>query len=174
LIQGAGGGVGTFAVQIAKHFKAEVTAVGSKVSVEQARSLGADFVIDYGKEDFTRSAKRYDLILAVNGNRSLRAYRRALTEKGVCVLVGGAMSQVLKFILFGWLFSFGKKKMRFLAAKSDPKDLTFLMELVSAGSIHPVIDRTYPLAATAEAMQYAGRGHAHGKIVITMDAQLEA
>lgn len=166
LICGAGGGVGTFAVQLAKHFGAEVTAVCGAKNVELVRSLGADHVIDYTKDDFAKSSKPYDIVLAVNGNRPLSAYKRVLASKGIYVMVGGALSQVIKSLLLGAFMSMGSKKMRFLMAKPDAKDLEFIIKLVEEGRINPVIDRRYQLHETAEAVRYLSQGHARGKVVI--------
>ncbi len=171
LICGAGGGVGTFAVQLAHYFGAEVTGVCGPKNTELVRSIGADHVIDYSQEDFTRTAARYDLILAVNGNNPLLTYRRLLASGGIFVLVGGALSQVLKTILFGALLSIGSRKMRFLAAKANQKDLELIIRLVAEGSIHPVIDRTYPLSEAPEAMRYLSQGHAHGKVVVAVEPE---
>jgi 2-desacetyl-2-hydroxyethyl bacteriochlorophyllide A dehydrogenase len=168
LICGAGGGVGTFAVQLAKYFGTEVTAVCSANNAELACSLGADYVIDYTKEDFAENGKHYDLVLAVNGNRPLSAYQRKLAPKGIYVLVGGALSQVVKTMVFGAFMSLGGKKMRFLAAKPDPKDLEFIIKLVEEGWVKPVIDRRYPLHQIAEAMRYLSQGHARGKVIISV------
>jgi NADPH:quinone reductase-like Zn-dependent oxidoreductase len=165
LICGAGGGVGTFAVQLAKQFGAEVTAVCGEQNVKLVQSIGADHVIDYNKNDFTKSGKCYNLVLAVNGNHSLSAYKRVLAPMGVYVMVGGALSQVMKSLLFGGFMSIGTRKMRFLAAKPNTKDLEFIIKL-DDGRIKPVIDRYYPLHETAEAMRYLSDGHAHGKVVI--------
>lgn len=169
LIVGSGGGVGTFAVQIAKYFDAEVTAVCGTKNVEQTVSLGADRVIDYTKEDFTKSSRRYDIIIAVNGNNPLSSYKRILNPGGIYVMVGGALSQIFKSLLFGWLMSFGSKKMCSLAAKSNQKDLEFVVKLAAEGSIKPVIDRRYSLDETANAMNYLSEGHARGKVVIHVD-----
>jgi NADPH:quinone reductase-like Zn-dependent oxidoreductase len=170
LINGASGGVGTFAVQIAKSFGAEVTAVCSTRNLDQARSLGADHVIDYTKEDFTQSGQQYDLILAANGYHSLSAYKRALTPKGIYVMAGGSMAQIFQAMLMGSLMSeTGGKKMGGVSAKRSQKDLVFLKELVEAGKVFPVIDRRYPLSEAAEALRYLGEGHARGKIVITVE-----
>ncbi len=168
LIVGSGGGVGTFAVQLARHFGAEVTAVCSTGNIEQSTSLGADFVIDYTKEDFTKKNKYYDLIIAINGNYPLLACRRILKKEGTYVMVGGTLSQISKTLLFGWLLSFGSKKIRSLSAKSDPQDLEFVAKLVAEGKIQPVIEKQYSLAETADAMRYLTEGHAKGKIVITV------
>jgi len=169
LIVGSGGGVGTFAVQIAKYFDAEVTAVCGTKNVAQTVSLGADRVIDYTKEDFTKSSRRYDIIIAVNGNNPLSSYKRILNPGGIYVMVGGALSQIFKSLLFGWLMSFGSKKMCSLAAKSNQKDLEFVVKLAAEGSIKPVIDRRYSLDETANAMNYLSEGHARGKVVIHVD-----
>jgi NADPH:quinone reductase-like Zn-dependent oxidoreductase len=170
LINGASGGVGTFAVQIATSFGAEVTAVCSTRNLEQSRSLGADHVIDYTKEDFTRSGQQYDLIFAANGYHSLSAYKRALTPKGKYVMAGGSKSQIFQAMLMGsWMSESGGKTMGGVSAKRSQEDLVFLKELVEAGKVVPVIDRRYPLRETAEALRYLGEGHARGKIVITME-----
>jgi NADPH:quinone reductase-like Zn-dependent oxidoreductase len=167
LIYGASGGVGTFAIQLAKYFGAEVSAVCSTRNLEIAGSLGADRVIDYATEDALAGVQHYDLILAVNGNRLLSVYKRALTSNGIFVLVGGALSQVIKSMLFGKLISTGGKKMRFLKAKPCAKDLEFIIRLVEEGKIKPVIDRQYCLEETAAAMRYISQGHARGKVIIS-------
>jgi NADPH:quinone reductase-like Zn-dependent oxidoreductase len=162
LINGASGGVGTFAVQIAKYLGAEVTAVCSTGNVDQARSLGADHVIDYTKEDFTQSGKRYDLVFAANGYHPLSAYKRALAPQGRYIMAGGKTTQIFQAMLFGSLLSERHgRKMGGVSAKANQKDLVFLKELLEAG-------KRYPLSETAEAMRYLGAGHARGKIVITM------
>jgi NADPH:quinone reductase-like Zn-dependent oxidoreductase len=169
LINGASGGVGTFAVQIARSFGAEVTAVCSTRNLDQARSLGADHVIDYTKEDFTQSGQQYDLILAVNGYHPLSAYQRALTPKGIYVMAGGSTAQIFQALLMGpWMSKTGGKKMGAVTAKPNQKDLVLLKELLEAGKVVPVIDRRYPLSETAEALRYLGAGHARGKVVITV------
>ena len=171
LIQGASGGVGTFAVQIARVFGAEVTAVCSTRNVDQVRSLGADHIIDYTKEDFTRNGLQYDLILAVNGYHPISAYQRALTPRGIYVVAGGKPAQLFQGMLLGpRLSKTGGKKISFLSAKVSKKDLVFLKELLETGKIIPVIDRSYPLSEAAEALRYLGTGHAKGKVVITMTA----
>ena len=169
LISGGGGGVGTFAIQLAKYFGAEVTAVCSTKNVEQSVSLGADYVIDYTREDFTKSKKCYDIILAVNGNRPLSAYRRILNPNGIYVMIGGALPQIFKSLLFGWLMSFGSKKMLSLATKANQKDLEFIVKMAEDGKIKPVIDRRYPLDKTADAIHYLSEGHASGKVVINVE-----
>jgi len=174
LINGASGGVGTFAVQIAKAFGAHVTAVCSTGNLEQARSLGADQVIDYTKEDFTRSGKRYDLILDVAASGPLSARRRVLEPSGILVGVGSADSRYgMTSLLAGLvetavLSRFGKQKMPFFLAKNSKEDLMVLTELIETGKIRPVIDRTYPLRETAEAIRYLETGHARAKVVITV------
>ena len=169
LINGASGGVGTFAIQVAKIFGAEVTAVCSTGKVEQARSLGADFVIDYTKEDFTRSDRRYDIIFAANGYHSLPAYRRALKPTGIYVMAGGTMRQIFAAMIMGrWYSEKGGRKLTGVSASRSQKDLAYLKELLESGKIVPAIDRRYPLRDAAEAIRYLGEGHARGKIVITM------
>ena len=168
LIVGSSGGVGTFAIQLARYFGAEVTAVCSTKNVEQTISLGADHIIDYSKEPITKKYGDFDLILAVNGNYPLITYRRVLNPGGICVMVGGTLSQIFKFMALGWLLSLGSRKFRFLAAKSNQKDLEFMAKLIADGNIKPVIERIYPLEKTAEAMNYLGEGHAKGKVVIKL------
>ena len=172
LINGASGGVGTYAVQIAKSFGAEVTAVCSTRNVDQARSIGANHVIDYTKEDFTRSGQQYDLIFAVNGYHSLLAYKRALTPKGIYVMAGGSKAQMFESMLGSWMSEKGGRKMRGVAAKRSQKDLNILKELLEEGKIVPVIDRRYPLSEAAEAIRYLGEGHARGKVVITVGGRV--
>ena len=169
LVNGASGGVGTFAVQIAKYFGAEVTAVCSTGKVDMARSLGADHVIDYTQEDFTRSGRQYDLILAVNGFHSIFDYRRALSPHGIYVMAGGNTAQLFQAPLLGPLISMaGSKKMGDLTWTPNQKDLLFLKELLESGKIKPVIDRRYPLSEVPEAIRYVETGHAKGKVVITV------
>jgi NADPH:quinone reductase-like Zn-dependent oxidoreductase len=167
LINGASGGVGTFAVQIAKSFGAEVTAVCSTRNLDMARSIGADQVIDYTKEDFTQKGQRYDLIFAANGYHPIFDYKRALSPKGIYVAIGGSMAQIFQPMLLGPLISLtGNKKMGTLSAKLSNKDLLFMKELLETGKVKPVIDRHYPLRDAAEALRYLGEGHARGKVVI--------
>ncbi len=166
LIVGSAGSVGPFAVQLAKYFGADVTGVCSSGNLNQTLSIGADYAIDYTKEDFLNSNKRYDLILGINGSYPLLAYRRALAPNGRFVMVGGSLSQIFKSLLFGWLLSSGSKKMRSLSAKPDIQDLEFLGSLLENGSIKPVIDRRYTLDKTAEAMHYLSQGHSTGKVII--------
>jgi NADPH:quinone reductase-like Zn-dependent oxidoreductase len=167
LIHGASGGVGTFAVQLAKALGAEVTAVCSTSKVDLVRSLGADGVIDYTREDFTKHGRRYDLILAVNGNRSLFDYRRALAPKGRYVVSGGSMTQIFQAMLLGPLLSRpGGQQLGNLLARPNQQDLAFVAGLLEAGRVAPVIDRCYPLEGVPEALRYLGAGHAVGKVVI--------
>lgn len=169
LITGASGGVGTFAVQIAKSFGADVTAVCSTGKMDMVRSLGADQVIDYTRENFTDNGQRYDLILAVNGYYPISAFKRALAPNGVYVMVGGSAAQMFQALLIGPWMSTGDRKMGHLTAKSNQRDLLTLKEYLEAGQITPVIDRCYPISETAEALRYLGEGHARGKIVITVE-----
>jgi NADPH:quinone reductase-like Zn-dependent oxidoreductase len=169
LIDGASGGVGTFAIQIAKSFGAEVTAVCSTSKVDTARAIGADHVIDYTREDFTRGAPRYDLILGANAYHSLFAYRRALGEDGVYVMAGGRATlsaMLLEPLLSMILSAMGRKKLRGFIAKLNKPDLMLLKGLLEEGKVAPVIDRSYPLSNMAEAVRYLEEGHARGKVVI--------
>jgi NADPH:quinone reductase-like Zn-dependent oxidoreductase len=161
--------VGTFAVQIAKAFGAEVTAVCSTRNVEQARTLGADQVIDYTKENFTQSGRQYDLIFAANGYHSLAAYKRALTPRGIYVMAGGKPAQLFEgMLLANWLSEKDGRKLGGVAAKIDQNDLYTLKELLEAGKIVPAIDKRYPLNEVPEALRYLGTNHARGKIVINV------
>lgn len=169
LIYGASGGVGTFAVQIAKCFGADVTAVCSTAKMELARSLGADHVLDYTQEDFTQSGARYDLILAANGDRSIFDYKRALNEGGIYVMVGGKAGQLFQALLLGpWISMLGSKKMRAVTSKPNQEDLLFLKGLIESGKVRPVIDRRFPLSEVANAVRYIEAGHATGKVVISV------
>ncbi len=169
LINGAGGGVGTFAVQIAKSFGAEVTAVCGTRNLDTARSIGADHVIDYTREDFTKNGQRYDLIFAVNGYHSIFDYRRALSPNGIYVMAGGSLAQLFHGFLLGPQLSKTEgKKMGSFMANINQKDLTFMIELIEAGKVKPVIAKCYPLCDAAEAFRYLGEGHAQGKVVITV------
>ena len=169
LIYGASGGVGTFAVQIAKAIEAEVTAVCSTGNIDTARLLGADHVMDYTCEDFTRNGQSYDLILAANGYHSIFKYRRVLTPTGRYVMAGGTMGQIFQAVLLGRLLSKdnGKKLVSF-TAKPNRKDLLFIKELIEAGKVTPVIDKCYPFSEICEALRYLGEGHAKGKVVLTV------
>lgn len=169
LITGAAGGVGTFAVQLARAFGAEVTGVCSTKKVDMVRALGANHVIDYTQEDFTRNGQQYDLILDAAAYRSLAAYRRALAPAGRYVMIGGATAHMFQAMLLGPLISLvGKQKMGNMLANPNQADLVVLTELLEAGKITPIIDRHYPLAEVAEAIRYLEAGHARGKVVITM------
>lgn len=171
LIDGASGGVGTFAVQIAKAFGAEVTAVCSTRNLDMARSIGADHVIDYTREDFTKNEQRYDLILAVNGYHPILNYRRALSPNGICVVAGGSMSQIFQSMLLGPLVSrIGSKKIGFQGiATTSKEDLLVIKELLEAGKVVTVIDKRYPLRKVAEAIRYLIEEHAQGKVIITVE-----
>ena len=171
LIVGSSGGVGTFAIQLSKYFEAEVTGVCSSKNVQQTLSLGADYVIDYTKENFMKRGKHYNIILGINGNYPLLAYKKILTSNGTYVMVGGSLSQILKSLLFGWMLSFGSKKMKSLAAKANKTDLELLATLLEKGKIKPVIDRRYSLDKAADAMNYLKQGHSTGKVVINIEAK---
>jgi NADPH:quinone reductase-like Zn-dependent oxidoreductase len=170
LIHGASGGVGSYALQLAKSFGAEVTAVCSTRNLDMARSIGADHVIDYTKEDFTQTGQQYDLILAANGDRSISEYRRALSPKGTYVQTGGSMRQMTQAMLQGpWISRTGSQKMGNMGvAKPNQNDLVIMKGLLEAGKVKPVIDRCYPLSETADALRYFEEGHAQGKVVITV------
>ena len=173
LIYGASGGVGTFAIQVAKSFGAEVTAVCSTRNVSIARSNGADHVIDYTQADFLEAGKLYDLIFVANGNLSVFKFKQALKPNGICVLAGGGGTSIIQ-LLVGmfqgwWILRTENKKIGSFLAKISQKDIEFMRELLASGKVKPVIDRRYPLSDTAEALRYIGEGHAQGKIVITME-----
>ncbi len=170
LINGAGGGVGTFAIQIAKMYGAQVTAVDHLAKLEMLRSLGADHVIDYTQEDFTQNNQQYDLILDVMVRHSSGDYRRVLGDAGKLVMIGGNIPRVFRIALGQSLNPFrGRKKLGILAHQPDRQDLEALMELMVAGKVKPVIDRIYPLSQVPEAVQYIGDGHAKGKLIISLD-----
>jgi NADPH:quinone reductase-like Zn-dependent oxidoreductase len=172
LVNGASGGVGTFAVQIAKALGAEVTAVCSTRNVDQARSLGADHVIDYVSHDFTKGSRRYDLMLDIAGSKSWRQCSRVLTSDGRLVIVGGEGNPLigpLGHIAATWLAALlGKRKATFFVANLNRADLEFLGELLDSGQVKPVIEKRYELAEVPEALRYMGEGHARGKLVITV------
>jgi len=172
LINGASGGVGTFAVQIAKAFGAEVTAVCSTKNVECARSLGADQVVDYTKEDFTRSGGQYDLLLDIVGSRSWFSYKRVLMPNATVVIVGGPRTPLigpLSHVIKMRLASLGaSQKVVFFVAQFTREDMIVLKNLLESGKVKPFVERTYPLNETAEAMRHLGTGHAQGKLVLTM------
>jgi len=168
LVHGAGGGVGTFAVQIAKSLGTEVTAVCGPRNVQVVRSAGADHVIDYTREDFTKSGQRYDLIIAANGYRSIFEYRRVLKSNGIYVVVGGDLTQMIQALVLGPFLSRSGKKMTGMMTRPNHDDLVFLKELIEAGQFVPVIDRCYPLAKAAEAHRYVLEGHVRGKVILTI------
>lgn len=168
LIHGAAGGVGTFAVQIAKAFGAEVTGVCSMRNAEMIRAIGADQVLDYTREDFAGSGQKFDLILAVNGDRSIRDYRRALTPAGQYVMCGGSNRQLLDALFLGPLLSFGGQKLGNVLAKPSQSDLLVLKELVEARKVQPVIERCYQLSEVPEAIRHLETGHASGKLVVAI------
>lgn len=166
LINGASGGVGTFAVQIAKTFGTEVTAVCSTRNVDAVRALGADHVLDYTKDDFAATGQRYDVILAANGDRSIWDYKRALSADGAYVMTGGSNRQLTDALMFGPLLSVGHQKLRNVLVKPSQADLLFLKELCEAGKVRPVIDRRFALHETPDAIEYVEDGHARGKVVV--------
>jgi NADPH:quinone reductase-like Zn-dependent oxidoreductase len=169
LINGASGGVGTFAVQIAKSFGAEVTAVCSSRNVNNARVIGADHAIDYTRDDFTKRTQRYDLILGVNGSKSISAYKRTLHPNGIFVHVGGSGSQMFQTMFLGpWISLTGSRKMSSFLQRQNQKDLVFMKELLESGKVKPVIDRSYKLSEVPEAFRYFEEGHAQGKVVISV------
>jgi len=169
LINGASGGVGTFAVQIAKAVGAEVTAVCSTRNLEMAHSLGADHVIDYKVEDFTQNGQQYDLILAVNGYHPISDYLHALKPEGTYVVVGGSMAQVFQAARYGKRISrTGSQKIVVLSLVQNQKDLILLKEFLESGKIIPVIDKCYPLSKVADALWYFEKEHAQGKVVINV------
>ena len=169
LINGAGGGAGTFAVQLAKLYGAEVTAVDNIGKLDFMRSLGADHVIDHTREDFTENGKQYDLILDVVAHRSVFAYKRALRPNGSYFFVGGSVATIFQILLLGpWIRRTTGKKIRILAVQPNTEDVDFMKELSEAGKVTPVIDRTYPLSEVPDAIGYVGEGHAKGKVVISV------
>lgn len=172
LVNGASGGVGTFAIQIAKAFGAEVTAVCSTKNVKHARSFGADHVIDYTKEDFTRNGQKYDLLFNVNGSRSWSAYKRVLKPDATFVLVGGPRTPLigpLSLLIRTRIGMLGaSQKFAFFIAKFNREDMLILKDLLETGKLKPFVEQTYPVPKIAEAMRHLGKGHAQGKIVVTM------
>ena len=175
LINGASGGIGLFAVQIAKSLGAEVTGVCSTTKMDMVHRIGADRVIDYTKEDFTRSAQRYDLILDMVGNRSLSQLRHALTPRGTLVLVGGeggdrwigALSRSMRALVVS---PFVSHRLRPVLGAANTHDLEFLKELIEAGKVRPVVDRMFPLSEASNAIRYLNEGHARGRVVIAVRA----
>jgi NADPH:quinone reductase-like Zn-dependent oxidoreductase len=179
LINGAAGGVGTFAVQIAKALGADVTGVCSTRNVDLVRSIGADHVVDYTVDDFTRNGRQYDLILNVAGNRTVPEVRRALAPRGTLVLVGGGVGReenggdgmlgVLALTIKTRLFSrFVRQRVLMIMARIRKDDLVFLTQLIEAGKVTPVIDRSYPLTDAADAIRYLEAGHARGKVIVVI------
>jgi NADPH:quinone reductase-like Zn-dependent oxidoreductase len=177
LINGAAGGVGTFAVQIAKSFGADVTGVCSTRNVEMVRSIGADQVVDYTQEDFTKSARRYDVVLDCVGNHSFSECRRVMNPRGIYVGAGGTsdnwmivpLTRAIKALVLSWFVS---QKQVMVLAKPSKEDLTFMGELMAIGKVTPVIDKRYGLSEVREAVRYLEAGHARGKVVITVDRPL--
>src|SRR4051812_29639054 len=168
LIHGASGGVGTFAVQIAKTFGAEVTAVCSTRNVDVVRSIGADHVLDYTKDDSATQGQRYDSIFAANGDRSIWEYRRVLTADGCYAMTGGSNRQLTEALLFGPLLSMGRQQFGNVLVKPNPADLLVLKELCETGKVRPVIDRRFALSEVPAALRYVEDGHARGKVVVTV------
>jgi NADPH:quinone reductase-like Zn-dependent oxidoreductase len=171
LINGAGGGMGSFAVQIAKYFGAEVTAVDNSEKLDMLRSIGADHVIDYTQQDFTKSGKKYDMILDLQAHHSIFDYKRCLNPKGIYKIVGGSGKAILQFLFLGPFISlFGNKKMSIAVWRPNKKeDMDFILELIETGKVVPVIDKRYPLSKVPEAFKYFEEGHHKGKVVINME-----
>ena len=165
LINGASGGVGTFAVQIAKSFEAEVTGVCSTTKMDLVRSIGADHVIDYTQEDVTKNRQQYDLIFDIAAYRSVSKYKRILSSGGIYVLAGGSIARMIQLM---FMSKIGAKNMSVMVANVNQKDLLFIKELLEAGKVKSIIDKRYPLSETAEALRYLEEGHARGKVVITV------
>lgn len=171
LLNGAGGGVGTFALQIAKQYQVEITAVDRSQKLEKLHALGAHYVIDYTKEDFTNNGKHYDLILDVQTNRSVFKYLRALSPHGVYVTVGGSMARLFQvFTLGSWISKLGSRKIRIVALKPN-KDLGYMNTLFEKGIVKPVIDSIYRLEDLPDAMRHFGQGNHQGKVVITINQE---
>jgi len=165
LINGASGGVGTYAVQIAKSFEAEVTGVCSTTKIDLVRSIGADHVIDYTQEDVTKNRQQYDLIFDIAAYRSILKYKRILSPNGIYVMAGGSMARIFQLMFISMT---GVKNMRLMVANVNQKDLLFIKELLEVGKLKSIIDKRYPLNETAEALRYLEEGHARGKVVITV------
>lgn len=165
LINGASGGVGSFAVQIAKSFDTEVTGVCSTSKMDFVRSIGADHVIDYTREDITKNSQQYDLIFDLAAHRSISAYKQILSPGGIYVLAGGSMSRIFQLMFKSMT---GVKNMGLMVANINQNDLLFILELFKAGKVKSIIDKSYPLNQTAEALRYLQEGHARGKVVITV------
>lgn len=170
LINGASGGVGTFAVQIAKSFGADVTGVCSTRNLEILQSIGADHAIDYTKEDFTKKFQSYDLIVGVNGHHPISAYKRVLKPNGIFVHVGGSEAQMFQTLMLGpWISKTSNKKMGGFLHRPDQQDLLYLKELLETEKVKPVIDRVFRLSEIPDAFRYFEKGHAQGKVVITIN-----
>jgi NADPH:quinone reductase-like Zn-dependent oxidoreductase len=167
LINGAGGGVGTFAVQIAKSFGTEVTGVDRAEKLDMLLSIGADHVIDHAKEDFTRMGQEYDLIIDVVSHRSVFDYKRALAPRGICVLIGGSGSAIIKSLLLG-SWAIGSRKVTLLLYKPNPLDLVLIDEMIEAGKVAPIIDKRFALSEVAAAFRYFAEGNTKGKVVVTV------
>jgi NADPH:quinone reductase-like Zn-dependent oxidoreductase len=165
LINGAGGGVGTLGIQMAKAYGATVTAVDSALKLDKLRSIGADFVIDFTKEDFTKNGEQYDVIIDVVSNRSLFDYKESLTQQGIFIMLGGTMSSIFQAVLFGSMIT-GKKKFGLLPYKPN-KDLDVMAQLRLEKKVVPVIDKSFPLIDIAEAFRHFGSGNFVGKVIIT-------
>ena len=165
MINGASGGVGTFSVQIAKSFEAEVTGVCSTTKMDLVRSIGADHVIDYTQEDVTKNRQQYDLIFDIAAYRSVSKYKRILSSGGIYVLAGGSIARMIQLM---FMSKIGAKNMSVMVANVNQKDLLFIKELLEAGKVKSIIDKRYPLSETAEALRYLEEGHARGKVVITV------
>jgi len=169
LINGAGGGAGTFALQLAKLHGAEVTAVDNTGKMDFLRSLGADHAIDYTRQDFTRTGEQYDRILDVVAHRSVFAYQRALALSGTYFFVGGSVGVLFQILLLGpWIRRTSGRNIRILMVQPNRNDMISIAELCETGKVIPVIDRQYPLSETPEALRYVGEGRAKGKVIITM------
>jgi NADPH:quinone reductase-like Zn-dependent oxidoreductase len=169
MIHGASGGVGTFAVQIAKALGAEVTAVCSTRNLDIVRSIGADFFVDYSKEDFSQKKQCYDLILGVNGHQPISAYKRALSPNGNFVHVGGSGAQMFQAMVQGpWISMTTSKKISSFLQRQNQDDLVYMKELLEAGKVKPIIDRCYKLSEVQKAFRYFEQGHSQGKVVITV------
>ena len=170
LVYGASGSVGTYAVQLAKYFGADVTGICSTSNKELVLSVGANSVIDYTKEDFAKNGQQYDLIFAANGHRPINDYIQSLTPTGTYVVAGGSMSQLFQAIALGPFKSKkGGKTIRTFTAKPKQADLQFMAGLIEAGTVVPVIDRSYPIEKAADAIRYLEEGHAKGKIIVTVE-----
>ncbi len=169
LINGAGGGVGTFAIQLAKYYRAEVTAVDSSIKLEMMQSLGADHVIDYAQEDFTRNGHQYDFILDVVGHHSIYDYKRALNSEGIYRMIGGPTKLIFQSIFIAPFLSMNSNKKMGILTHEPNKGLDFILELFNSGMVNPVVDKIFPLSETAAAMQYLGDGLSLGKVVITQE-----